>query len=114
MSVFITDDCINCSACETECPVHAVMPRLNIPGKRSNYINNLYLAKKYQSFDHYYINPVKCNECSGYYPVPRCNEVCPVSCCLNNENISAEDSFIKQPGVNITTNTVSLTKISLN
>lgn len=110
MSVYITHDCINCSACETECPVHAVMPKLNDPGKRSIYLNNLYIAKPYQSFDHYYINPAICNECNGTFSSPRCNDVCPVSCCISNEDYDIEGII----NVRIKVNPVSITKISLN
>ena len=110
MSVFITHDCINCSACETECPVHAVMPKLYDPGKRSLYLNNAYLAKSYQSFDHYYINPSICNECEGVYPSPRCNAVCPVSSCISDSDFDYEDVT----RVKVKINPVSITKISLN
>ncbi len=110
MSVRITDDCINCSACETECPVHAIMPKLNFAGKRPKYLNNLFMAKYYQSFDHYYINPSKCNECRNVYPEPRCNTVCPVSCCISSE----ESSEAELARTKIKINPVALTKISLN
>lgn len=114
MSVHITDDCINCSACETECPVHAIMPKLNtqtiLNSKRPKYLNNLYMAKYYQSFDHYYIIPSRCNECHDVYSAPRCNAVCPVSCCITDETKDIEDNT----RVKIKINPVSLTKISLN
>ncbi len=114
MSVHITDDCINCSACETECPVHAIMPKLNVQnilnGKRPKYLNNLFMAKYYQSFDHYYIIPSKCNECQNVYATPRCNAVCPVSSCIADEEVDAKDNT----RVRIKISPVSLTKISLN
>ncbi|MEO8513718.1 MAG: 4Fe-4S dicluster domain-containing protein [Ignavibacteria bacterium] len=110
MSVYITHDCINCSACETECPVHAVMPKLNDPGKHSLYLNNRYMAKNYQSFDHYYINPSVCNDCNGIFAAPRCNDVCPVSCCISSEECDTNE----ETKVKIKINQVSITKISLN
>ncbi len=110
MSVYITHDCINCSACETECPVHAIMPKLNDPGKRSRYLNNIYLAKSYQSFDHYYINPKICNECLGFFTAPRCNDVCPVSCCISEEENDSEGTI----RLKLKINPVSFAKISLN
>lgn len=116
MSVLITDDCINCSACETECPVHAIMPKLSNPAftrgeaKRPKYLNNLYMAKHYQSFDHYYVNPSKCNECSNVYPEPRCNAVCPVSCCITAVEKEIQESISAEVKIS----TVSLNKICLN
>ncbi len=110
MSVFITHDCINCSACETECPVNAVMPKLFDPWKRSMFLNNLYMAKPYQSFEHYYINPAICNECNGTFSSPRCNDVCPVSCCINYADYETNELS----NVKIKINPVFITKISLN
>jgi ferredoxin len=86
------------------------MPKLSDPGKRTLYLNNKYLAKSYQSFDHYYINPSKCNDCHGTYPTPRCNAVCPVSCCISDTDYDAEEIT----RVKIKINPVSITKISLN
>ena len=114
MSVIITDDCINCSACETECPEHAIMPRLNnhseLFGKRPKYLNNLYMAKYYQSFDHYYIIPGKCSECRNIYREPRCNSVCPVSCCITR----SEREVQEHSGIKIKINSLTISKISLN
>ncbi len=51
MSYKITDDCINCGACESGCPANAIS----------------------EGEDKYIINPDLCTECSA------CAEVCPVS-----------------------------------
>jgi ferredoxin len=48
----IKDDCINCGACEAECPVEAIS---EVDEKR-------------------YIDPEKCTDCGA------CTEVCPVNC----------------------------------
>ncbi len=55
----ITAECINCGACELDCPVRAITPA---PSQ-------------------FRIDPMVCMECDGYYPVPRCQWVCPVSAC---------------------------------
>lgn len=60
MSYMITAECINCSACEMECPVRAISP------DASQYI----------------IDPDVCIECEGYFPVARCKWVCPVNACV--------------------------------
>jgi ferredoxin len=110
LSVKITNDCINCSACETECPTGAVLPRLKDPGNRSLFINNNFLAKSWASYDHYFINPYTCNDCEGFYTSPRCNKVCPVSCCIAEEEAETHGSQM----VKIKINPVYITKISLN
>ncbi len=56
----ITAECINCSACETECPVRAITPAAN----------------------QFVIDPQVCIECEGYFDVPRCKHVCPVDACV--------------------------------
>lgn len=60
MSYMITAECINCSACEMECPVRAISPG---PSQ-------------------YYIDPSICIECEGYFPVARCKWACPVNACV--------------------------------
>ena len=60
MSYMITAECINCSACEMECPVRA------ITSGPSQYV----------------IDPGVCIECEGYYPVARCKWACPVDACV--------------------------------
>jgi ferredoxin len=60
MSYMITAECINCSACEMECPVRAISP----------------------GSSQYLIDPSVCIECEGYYPVARCKWACPVDACV--------------------------------
>jgi ferredoxin len=57
MALIITEECINCTACEEECPNHAI-----------------------SAADIYVIDPVKCTECVGYEEKPQCVAVCPVDC----------------------------------
>jgi ferredoxin len=58
MSLFITDECINCDVCEPECPNNAIS----------------------QGPEIYEINPNLCTECVGHFAEPQCAEVCPVDC----------------------------------
>ena len=63
MSLFITDECINCDVCEPECPNDAI----------------------YQGDEIYEINPSLCTQCVGHYDAPQCQQVCPVDCILIDE-----------------------------
>jgi ferredoxin len=60
MSFMITAECINCSACELECPVRAIWAG---PAQ-------------------YEIDAEVCIECDGYFPVARCTWACPVDACV--------------------------------
>ena len=62
MAIIITDECINCGACEPECPNNAI----------------------YEGQEIYEINPDLCTECVGHYDNAQCVEVCPVDCILVN------------------------------
>ncbi|NOQ81522.1 MAG: YfhL family 4Fe-4S dicluster ferredoxin [Methylophaga sp.] len=58
MSLFITDECINCDVCEPECPNSAIT----------------------QGDEIYEIDTALCTECVGHFDEPQCVEVCPVDC----------------------------------
>lgn len=98
MAIIITDECINCGACEPECPNTAIYEGaddwrykdgtdltgdLVLPdGKKVN-------ADETQipvSDEFYYIVPDKCTECKGFHDEPQCAAVCPVDCCVDDEN----------------------------
>lgn len=36
--------------------------------------------------DVYYIVPDKCTECAGFHDEPQCAAVCPVDCCIDDED----------------------------
>jgi ferredoxin len=63
MSLFITDECINCDVCEPECPNDAIS----------------------QGEEIYEIDPNLCTQCVGHYDEPQCQQVCPVDCILIDE-----------------------------
>ena len=56
MALRISPDCINCDACEPECPNQAIAPGEEI----------------------YVIDPAKCTECVGHFEKSQCVNVCPV------------------------------------
>lgn len=60
MAYMITEECINCGACEPECPNQAISVGEEI----------------------YIINPDRCTECVGHYDESQCASVCPVDACL--------------------------------
>lgn len=60
MALIITDECINCGACEPECPNDAITAGDEI----------------------YVIDVNKCTECVGHFDESQCAEVCPVDCCI--------------------------------
>ncbi len=57
MAYKISEDCISCGACESECPNAAIKEGDNI----------------------FVIDPNKCTECVGSYDSSKCAEVCPVA-----------------------------------
>jgi ferredoxin len=56
MAKLMTSECINCGACEPDCPNEAIS----------------------QGDDIYLIDWEKCTECVGHSDTPKCLEVCPV------------------------------------
>jgi ferredoxin len=94
MAIMITDECINCGACEPECPNNAIYEggvewAIN-DGTR---ISGTYVLEdgstvdaldkqKPVSDEFYYIVPDKCTECMGFHEEPQCAAVCPVDCCV--------------------------------
>ena len=99
MAIIITDECINCGACEPECPNNAIYEGseewnfeegteltgdLILPnGTKVNASKN----QEPIDDDLYYIVPDKCTECKGFHDKPQCAAVCPVDCCVPDENI---------------------------
>ena len=99
MAIIITDECINCGACEPECPNTAIYEGADswrysdgtkLAGKVS--LNNgetidADLAQEAISDEFYYIVPDKCTECMGFHEEPQCAAVCPVDCCVPDPNV---------------------------
>ena len=62
MAYKITEECINCGACEPECPNQAITAGDTI----------------------YVIDPDKCTECVGSHESSQCAAVCPVDSCVTD------------------------------
>ncbi len=86
MAIMITSECINCGACEPECPNTAIYEGganwvlggdSFSDGDKSPNGNDGFFTK-----DFFYIVPDKCTECVGFHDEPQCAAVCPVDCCV--------------------------------
>jgi ferredoxin len=98
MAITITDECINCGACEPECPNNAIYEggvewRLSdgtsLTGSVTTPTGNAYESDDEQEppeMDYYYIVTDKCTECVGFHDEPQCAAVCPVDCCIDDED----------------------------
>src|ERR1700691_287614 len=75
MATTITSECINCGACEPECPNTAIYAG-GVPWEL-NGAPGVAIAQ-----DIYYIVPSKCTECVGFHDHEACAAVCPVDCCI--------------------------------
>jgi len=90
MAIHITEECINCGACEPECPNTAIYEGgadWALGGK--TYGENDASpagATGFWSADFFYIVPDKCTECETFHDEPQCAAVCPVDCCLPDPN----------------------------
>ena len=60
MALLINEECINCAACEPECPNDAITMGDEI----------------------YEIDPERCTECVGHFDESQCIAVCPVDACV--------------------------------
>lgn len=95
MAIMITDECINCGACEPECPNTAIYEG----GVEWTWAGGTDLeevevdegvvvsgtAKQVPvSNEYYYIVSGKCTECVGFHEEPQCAAVCPVDCCVED------------------------------
>ena len=68
----ITVECINCGACEPECPNQAIS----------------------QGEDIFVIDPQLCTECVGFHEQEACAAVCPVDCCIPDPNIVESEAAL--------------------
>jgi len=72
MAYIITEECINCGACEPECPNQAITAGEEL----------------------YVIDPAKCTECVGHFDASQCAAVCPVDACITDpENKETGDQL---------------------
>ena len=77
MATLITDECINCGVCEPECPNTAIT----------------------EGEDFYEIEADLCTECGGFHGEQACQEVCPVDCCIPDEDKrETEEELLEKAG----------------
>jgi ferredoxin len=114
MAIMITDECINCGACEPECPNTAIyeggrewtwaggtkLERVELEDGTSVGAND---EQAPVSNEFYYIVSGKCTECTGFHEEPQCAAVCPVDCCVpdpdmveNKEELMAKKAWLHQ------------------
>ncbi|MCY1053659.1 YfhL family 4Fe-4S dicluster ferredoxin [Nannocystis sp. SCPEA4] len=75
MATHITEECINCGACEPECPNEAIS----------------------EGDDRYVIDPNLCTECVGFHDYEACQAVCPVECCVPDpERREVEETLLER------------------
>ena len=75
MATMIASDCINCGACEPECPNNAIS----------------------QGDPIFVIDPKLCTECVGFHDYEACAAVCPVDVCITDpNNIESEEVLIER------------------
>ncbi len=109
MAIMITDECINCGACEPECPNNAIYEGgLEWAISDGTNIDGVYIleggievgAKQKNSpisDDYYFIVPDKCTECVGFHEEPQCAAVCPVDCCVPDpERIESKELLLNR------------------
>jgi ferredoxin len=87
MATVITSECINCGACEPECPNTAIYQggvAWELDGQTHPAISN----------DIFYIVPEKCTECVGFFDHEACAAVCPVDCCVPDPNIPETEAVL--------------------
>jgi ferredoxin len=110
MAIIITDECINCGACEPECPNNAIYEG----GLEWKFADGTSLRGQIKlptgtdvdadadnepvDMDVYYIVSDKCTECQGFHDEPQCAAVCPVDCCVDDPDHreSEEDLLAKK------------------
>ncbi len=79
MATIITDECINCGACEPECPNGAIS----------------------EGDDIYIIDAALCTECVGFHGDEACQSVCPVECCVPNPDIREQEAQLLERAVKL-------------
>jgi ferredoxin len=109
MAIKITDECINCGACEPECPNNAIYEaseewryadgtsltgNLVLPNGKSVAAET---AQEPLSDEYYFIVTDKCTECKGFHDEPQCAAVCPVDCCVpDDEHVETEAQLLSK------------------
>lgn len=106
MAITITDDCINCGACEPECPNNAIYEGgagwlfsdgTGFKGAGEHPTAGSVNAdheNEPRNMDVYYIAHEKCTECVGFHDEPQCAAVCPVDCCVDDPDHEESEELL--------------------
>ncbi|TVR77329.1 MAG: 4Fe-4S dicluster domain-containing protein [Chitinophagaceae bacterium] len=107
MAIMITDECINCGACEPECPNNAIYEGgvewamsdgTTVSGTvKLKDGSEVDVNERFDPIaeDYYFIVPDKCTECVGFHEEPQCAAVCPVDCCVPDpDNVDSEEELL--------------------
>lgn len=106
MALRITDACINCGACQIECPNNAIYEgaqnwsfaegtSLKQVETQDGKILDAHIENPPLDDFIYYIVTDKCTECNGFHDEPQCAFVCPADCCIIDENfIETEEELL--------------------
>ena len=106
MAIMITDECINCGACEPECPNNAIYEGgatwkysegTGFSGSGDHpTAGNVNADEEHEAGnpDLYYIVTEKCTECVGCHDEPQCAAVCPVDCCVDDPNHEESEDLL--------------------
>ncbi len=92
MALLITNECINCSACEPVCPNTAIYE-----GGTSWSLDR----KSYEPLcnDYFFIVTDKCTECVGFHDKPQCAAVCPADCIIiDPDNVESKEELLIKKG----------------
>lgn len=109
MAIIITDECINCGACEAECPNTAIYEgqekwnyskgtslKGDVVLPNGDKINSETINNPI-SDEFFFIVPNKCTECKGFHEEPQCAAVCPVDCCVpDDDNVETEKELLSK------------------
>jgi len=99
MAIIITDECINCGACEPECPNNAIYEAADdwkysdgttLKGKvvlPNGKEVDADVTNESPNDEVYFIIADKCTECKGFHDEPQCAAVCPVDCCIPDDDV---------------------------
>ena len=87
MATIITSECINCGACEAECPNTAIYQagaEWELDGQMHPPLSS----------DIFYIVREKCTECVGFFDHEACAAVCPVDCCVPDPDVPETEAVL--------------------
>ena len=111
MAIIITDECINCGACEPECPNNAIYEgAVEWTISEGNTVTGMYTLEGGNEVDvndkqepveddYYFIVADKCTECVGFHEEPQCAAVCPVDCCVpDDDRVETEEELLAKKG----------------